>query len=128
MTDKEPHPIDIRAGRNLRFYRMRAGVSQEALAEQLGLTFQQVQKYERGSNRISASRLWECGQILKVPVGAFFAEPDEAADAMFDTGDKDPLFAKWVRLYNSLDPDTQPHAIKLVKLLNNALANEPDEE
>lgn len=67
-----PHPIDLHVGKRMRQRRTLLGLSQERLAEALGLTFQQVQKYERGTNRISASRLYELGRVLEVPIGYFF--------------------------------------------------------
>jgi len=68
----KPNPIDVHVGRRLRLRRTLLGMSQERLGELLGLTFQQVQKYERGANRIGSSRLYELGQILDVPVSFFF--------------------------------------------------------
>jgi transcriptional regulator with XRE-family HTH domain len=67
-----PNPIDVHVGRRLRLRRTLLGMSQERLGQLLGLTFQQVQKYERGANRIGSSRLYEIGQILDVPVSFFF--------------------------------------------------------
>ncbi len=69
---KQPNPIDIHVGNRVKLRRMMLGVSQERLGEQLGLTFQQVQKYEKGLNRISASRLLEIGRLLDAPVSYFF--------------------------------------------------------
>ena len=69
---KLPHPIDQHVGANVRQRRMFIGMSQEQLGEHLGLTFQQIQKYEKGSNRVSASRLWEISKILDVPIDFFF--------------------------------------------------------
>jgi transcriptional regulator with XRE-family HTH domain len=74
----KPNPIDVHVGKRLRLRRTLLGMSQERLGELLGLTFQQVQKYERGANRIGSSRLFELGQILDVPVSFFF---DDMADA-----------------------------------------------
>ncbi len=68
----EPNPIDVHVGKRLRLRRTLLGMSQERLGELLSLTFQQVQKYERGVNRIGSSRLYELGQILDVPVSFFF--------------------------------------------------------
>jgi transcriptional regulator with XRE-family HTH domain len=68
----KPNPIDVHVGKRLRLRRTLLGMSQERLGELLGLTFQQVQKYERGVNRIGSSRLFELGQILDVPVSFFF--------------------------------------------------------
>jgi transcriptional regulator with XRE-family HTH domain len=64
MTAKMPNPIDVHVGSRLRMRRMLVGMSQEKLGEHLDLTFQQVQKYEKGSNRISASRLFDMARIL----------------------------------------------------------------
>lgn len=67
-----PNPIDIHVGARLRLRRTLLGLSQEKLGEAVGITFQQLQKYERGSNRISASRLYTLSQVLGVPVSFFF--------------------------------------------------------
>lgn len=67
-----PHPVDLHVGKRLKQRRMLLDLSQQALGAHLGLSFQQVQKYERASNRISASRLYALAQILNVPVGFFF--------------------------------------------------------
>ncbi|CAD5283839.1 Uncharacterized HTH-type transcriptional regulator Smed_0045 [Bosea sp. 62] len=72
MLKKVPNPIDRHVGSRVRMRRMLAGVSQERLGEALGLTFQQVQKYEKGTNRISASRLQQISKMLGVPVAFFF--------------------------------------------------------
>ncbi len=72
MVKKNPNPIDIHVGARLRMRRVLQGMSQENLGEKLDLTFQQVQKYEKGANRVSASRLYQIGEILKVPVEFFF--------------------------------------------------------
>lgn len=67
-----PNPIDVHVGRRLKLRRTLINMSQERLGELLGVTFQQVQKYERGANRIGASRLYEIGRILGVPIAYFF--------------------------------------------------------
>jgi transcriptional regulator with XRE-family HTH domain len=72
MMATKPNPIDIHVGKRLRLRRTLLGMSQERLGDLLGLTFQQIQKYERGVNRIGSSRLFELGQILDVPVSFFF--------------------------------------------------------
>src|SRR5215831_6988738 len=69
---KAPNPIDQHVGSRVRMRRLMLAVSQEKLGAALGLTFQQVQKYERGTNRIGASRLQQISQILQVPVAFFF--------------------------------------------------------
>ena len=72
MVKRNANPIDVHVGNRVRMRRMLIGMSQEKLGEALGLTFQQVQKYEKGSNRVSASRLYQMGQILGVPVQFFY--------------------------------------------------------
>jgi transcriptional regulator with XRE-family HTH domain len=67
-----PDPIDVYVGSQIRTRRLLLGMNQEDLAQSLGLTFQQVQKYESGANRVSASRLWEIAAILKMPIRYFF--------------------------------------------------------
>jgi transcriptional regulator with XRE-family HTH domain len=72
MAKKSPNPTDKYVGSRVRMRRLMLEMSQEKLGEKLGLTFQQVQKYEKGANRIGASRLQHISQILKVPVSFFF--------------------------------------------------------
>ena len=76
-TPEGPHPVDLHVGGRVRVRRKFLGISQESIASAIDLTFQQVQKYERGSNRISASKLFEIGKILKVPIDYFFEGLDE---------------------------------------------------
>ncbi len=81
-----PHPVDVHVGRQIRLRRKSIGLTQHAIAESLGLTFQQVQKYERGHNRVSASKLFEIATALQTDVAYFFqgmsaqtaAEPSDA--------------------------------------------------
>jgi transcriptional regulator with XRE-family HTH domain len=72
MTKKSPNPIDKHVGSRVRMRRMMIDMSQEKLGEQLGITFQQIQKYEKGTNRIGASRLQQISAVLSVPVAFFF--------------------------------------------------------
>ena len=72
-----PNPVDIHVGARLRLRRTLLGMSQDKLGQALGLTFQQIQKYERGANRIGSSRLYQLGQILDVPVSYFFDDMTE---------------------------------------------------
>jgi transcriptional regulator with XRE-family HTH domain len=75
-TSEGPNPTDILVGSRLRMRRNMLGLTQEKLADKIGLTFQQVQKYERGANRIGASRLHELAEVFDVPVSFFFDETD----------------------------------------------------
>jgi transcriptional regulator with XRE-family HTH domain len=78
---RRANPIDIHVGSRVRFRRMLLGMSQEKLGEKLGLTFQQVQKYEKGINRIGASRLYDLAQVLGVPVQFFYEEAPIVAES-----------------------------------------------
>ncbi len=84
-TDREgrPSPIDVHVGSRIRLRRTLLGMSQERLGEALGLTFQQVQKYERGVNRVGASRLFDLSRVLDVPISFFFDDmPDSLANSL----------------------------------------------
>lgn len=83
---KSPNLIDVHVGGRVRLRRMMLGMSQEKLGEQLGLTFQQIQKYEKGANRIGASRLFHIASILDVPVQYFFDDMPEEAKPEIDPG------------------------------------------
>jgi transcriptional regulator with XRE-family HTH domain len=72
VPNKQANPIDIQVGNRVRIRRMLIGMSQERLGDLLGLTFQQVQKYEKGVNRIGAGRLFEVSRILNVPIDFFY--------------------------------------------------------
>jgi transcriptional regulator with XRE-family HTH domain len=71
---KQPNPIDVHVGSRVRLRRMMLGMSQEKLGEHLGITFQQIQKYEKGTNRIGASRLQHIARVLSTPVSFFFED------------------------------------------------------
>jgi transcriptional regulator with XRE-family HTH domain len=146
MSDK-PNPIDVHVGRRLRLRRTLLGMSQERLGQLLGLTFQQIQKYERGVNRIGSSRLYELGQILDVPISFFFDDMSdgEGAQELLATGlaeepaefafeeARGPQFDKretleLVRAYNRIaDPVVRKRLFELTKALANfhAIARRP---
>jgi transcriptional regulator with XRE-family HTH domain len=69
-----PHPVDMMVGKRVRLRRLQLSLSQTELGEKLGVAFQQVQKYEKGANRVSCSRLYEMSRVLEVPITYFFAE------------------------------------------------------
>lgn len=83
-----PNPIDVHVGARLRLRRTLLGLSQEKLGEAVGITFQQLQKYERGANRISASRLFNLAQVLGVPVSFFFDDMPGPDAAVIDGEDE----------------------------------------
>lgn len=74
VSKKSPNPIDVHVGSRVRLRRMMLGMSQEKLGEHLGITFQQIQKYEKGTNRIGASRLQAIARVMGVPVSFFFED------------------------------------------------------
>lgn len=124
-----PNPIDIHVGARLRLRRTLLGLSQEKLGEAVGITFQQLQKYERGSNRISASRLFNLSQVLGVPVSFFFddmpsadAVPSAAATPMTETDEFESMARRetleLVRAYYRIaDPSVRKRTFDLVKAL-----------
>src|SRR5262245_52154816 len=79
MTPKKPDPVDVEVGQRIRIQRLQSGLSQTSLAEQLGVTFQQVQKYEKGVNRVGAGRLTKIAKVLDVPVSSFFGAHDTSS-------------------------------------------------
>src|SRR5271165_6420017 len=81
----KPNPIDAHVGARVRLRRTLLGMSQEKLGEAIGLTFQQVQKYERGANRIGASRLYDLSNVLDVPVSFFFDDINPAVASAAET-------------------------------------------
>jgi len=74
-----PHPIDVMVGKRVRLRRIQLGLSQTELGKKLGVTFQQVQKYENGANRVSCSRLYEISNALDVPIAFFFMDSAHAS-------------------------------------------------
>jgi transcriptional regulator with XRE-family HTH domain len=105
-----PNPIDVHVGSRVRMRRLLLGMNQEALANALGLTFQQVQKYEGGANRVSASRLKAMAEILGVPIGYFYGDL-RSEDAEITAEDQQwreylqrPETIEFIRLYYAM-PD-----------------------
>jgi transcriptional regulator with XRE-family HTH domain len=90
MAKKAPNPIDKHVGSRVRMRRMMLAMSQEKLGDALGLTFQQVQKYEKGTNRIGASRLQQISNILQVPVAFFFEGAPDMNDGSRNFGKDAP--------------------------------------
>src|SRR3954470_2616600 len=78
-SPKKPDSIDVEVGQRIRIQRLQSGLSQMTLAEKLGVTFQQVQKYEKGVNRVGAGRLTKIAKVLGVPVSSFFVADDAGA-------------------------------------------------
>lgn len=104
---KKPNPTDIYVGSRIRLRRNMLGMSQENLGEQLGITFQQIQKYEKGTNRVGASRLQAISSILNVPVSFFFE------DFSSQEGGAGKGFAEDASSNFSLDFVTSPEGLQL---------------
>ncbi len=128
---KSIHPIDAHVGFRVRIRRKLLSLSQTRLGDAVGLTFQQIQKYERGANRIGASRLFEIAQVLDVPVSYFFEDlPEEIAGrgaAPDETGTlllnplEEPQSMELVRIYSRIeDPQTKKALFNLAKTLGKA--------
>ena len=132
----EPNPIDVHVGERLRSRRNLLGLSQEKLANAVGITFQQVQRYERGANRVSASRLWQFSKILDAPISYFFANYGDAGKIAKDLpsygladndqdgfeGEKNVMDQKetldLVREYYSIpDPKLRKDLFKMIKTM-----------
>ena len=125
MNVKTADDIDAYVGGRIRLRRMTLGISQEQLGDALGLTFQQIQKYETGANRVSASRLWEISEAMGVPVAFFFeglkeeTEEDSGirADAPADMlSDKEAL--DLVRSYYSIPENQRRRLFELARVLS----------
>ncbi len=117
----QPNPIDIHVGNRIRLRRTILGWSQEKLAAMLGLTFQQVQKYERGSNRVGASRLWDIGNVLNVPINFFFEDMDKEVASqsprVFSSSNEaeQPLYLEETSSDIDMDPMKRQETLELVK-------------
>ena len=123
------HPVDIHVGKRVRHRRWMIGVTQQQLGESVGIKFQQIQKYETGMNRISASRLWDIAESLDVPVSFFFEgyeDPDaEASVANGDETKKGDLLAdkealELVRSYYSIPENQRRKLFDLARVLSAA--------
>jgi transcriptional regulator with XRE-family HTH domain len=118
MTNKGPDARDIEVGRRVRVFRLQKGLSQEKLGDALGITFQQVQKYEKGTNRIGAGRLQRIAEVLDVPVTSFFTPQKTGATAsneiveLLDTAAGLRLLRAYLRIP---DPRTRQAVIYLVE-------------
>ncbi|PVA09211.1 transcriptional regulator [Pelagivirga sediminicola] len=122
-----PHPVDVHVGKRIRHRRWLAGMTQQQLAESVGIKFQQIQKYETGANRVSASRLWDIAAAMGVDV-AFFFEGMQAAPSSGDQiaapkgspadllGDKEAL--DLVRSYYAIPENQRRRLFDLARVLS----------
>lgn len=118
------HPVDVHVGKRIRHRRWLIGMTQQQLAEKVGIKFQQIQKYETGANRVSASRLWDISDALDVPVSFFFEGLEEGektdhpassvpADLM---GDKEAL--DLIRSYYAIPENQRRRLFELARVLS----------
>lgn len=123
------HPVDVHVGKRVRHRRWMVGMTQQQLAEKVGIKFQQIQKYETGMNRVSASRLWDISEALGVPVAFFFdgvdvSATDDLPAAVTETGsvpadilaDKEAL--ELVRSYYSIPENQRRRLFELARVLS----------
>jgi transcriptional regulator with XRE-family HTH domain len=111
-----PHPTDVHVGHRLREVRIMRGLTQTQLGERLGISFQQVQKYEKGTNRIGSSRIWDMCGILDVPVSFFFEGLGD------DKSDDEKISRRALQLAKELDriadDDVKTNFLQLLKVYN----------
>ncbi len=121
------HPVDVHVGKRVRHRRWLIGMTQQQLAEQVGIKFQQIQKYETGANRVSASRLWDIADALDVPVSFFFeglddVQKEDADRAMVPAdlmGDKEAL--DLVRSYYAIPENQRRRLFELARVLSDVV-------
>jgi len=117
------HPVDVHVGKRIRHRRWLVGMTQQQLAERVGIKFQQIQKYETGMNRVSASRLWDISEVLTVPV-SFFFEGLNAANGAEDNTTKDLLADKealeLIRSYYAMPENQRKRLFELARVLSDA--------
>ncbi len=118
------HPVDVHVGKRVRHRRWLIGMTQQQLAEKVGIKFQQIQKYETGANRISASRLWDIADALDVPVSFFFEGLDDDTSPTDDPGkmpadllgDKEAL--DLIRSYYAIPENQRKRLFELARVLS----------
>lgn len=118
IDDNEPNPVDVHVGKRIRLRRTILHITQQQMAKMLGLTFQQVQKYEKGMNRVGASRLWDISRVLEVPMGFFFEDMDasvaQQSPRMLNAGE-DGYFMEEGRRSLDEDPMKKAETLELVR-------------
>lgn len=118
------HPVDVHVGKRIRHRRWMNGTTQQQLAENVGIKFQQIQKYETGMNRVSASRLWDISNVLDVPVSFFFEGLDQDASSAAANGnmpgdiltDKEAL--ELLRSYYAIPENQRRRLFDLARVLS----------
>jgi transcriptional regulator with XRE-family HTH domain len=121
MAKRGPDLRDAEVGRRVRALRLERGMSQEKLGDSLGLTFQQVQKYEKGTNRIGAGRLQRISEIFEVPISAFFeAAPNDESATLREFADNAAAL-RLLRAYSRISsPQTRQALVRLAETMSEA--------
>ncbi|MGB0661152.1 MAG: helix-turn-helix domain-containing protein [Mangrovicoccus sp.] len=119
------HPVDMHVGKRIRHRRWMVGMTQQQLATQVGIKFQQIQKYETGTNRVSASRLWDIGEALTVPVAYFFEGLDAATEEPASEDVPSDLLTdrealELVRSYYAIPENQRRRLFELARVLSDA--------
>lgn len=120
------HPVDVHVGKRIRHRRWMNGTTQQQLAEKVGIKFQQIQKYETGMNRVSASRLWDISNVLGVPVSFFFEGIDAEAQNDAVKGDMpgdiltDKEALELLRSYYAIPENQRRRLFDLARVLSEA--------
>ena len=119
------HPVDVHVGKRIRHRRWMVSMTQQQLAEKVGIKFQQIQKYETGMNRVSASRLWDIAEALDVPVAFFFEgyDDDEAAEDRTQANDilADKEALELVRSYYAIPQEQRRRLFELARSLSDVV-------
>jgi transcriptional regulator with XRE-family HTH domain len=117
------HPVDAHVGKRIRHRRWMVGMTQQQLADKVGIKFQQIQKYETGMNRVSASRLWDIAESLGVTIGFFFEGLDDAREAQ-NAGESDIMADRealeLVRSYYAIPEAQRRRLFDLARVLSDA--------
>ena len=118
------HPVDVHVGQRVRQRRWMLGMTQQQLANAVGIKFQQIQKYETGANRVSASRLWDIAHALDVPVSFFFEGLEGASEDRSSTGDvlTDKEALELVRAYYAMPPSQRRGLFEFAQVLSSEAA------
>ena len=119
------HPVDVHVGKRIRHRRWMVGMTQQQLAEKVGIKFQQIQKYETGMNRVSASRLWDISDALSVPVSFFFEGLEGGAEREAEHALPDDILAdkealELVRGYYAIPENQRRRLFELARVLSDA--------
>ncbi|MGZ9810655.1 helix-turn-helix domain-containing protein [Pseudoroseicyclus sp. H15] len=120
------HPVDVHVGKRIRHCRWLSGTTQQQLAEAVGIKFQQIQKYETGMNRVSASRLWEIAGALGVPIAFFFeglgdaGQPLDGAGRLPDDILSDREALELLRSYYAIPENQRKRLFELARVLSEA--------